>query len=149
MVNLQKVKQLREQTGASIALCNKALKETKDDLEKAAKLLAKWGIEIADKKGSRATNSGTIASYVHHNGRVAATVSLLCETDFVAKNEEFKRLAYEIAMQVCSMKPKNSIELLEQAYIRDNSLTIETLIKQKIALLGENIRLGEFVRLEL
>lgn len=149
MVNLKKVKQLREQTGASIALCNKALTEAKDDLKKAAELLTKWGIEIADKKVNRDTGSGTIASYVHHNGKMAATVSLLCETDFVAKNEEFKRLAYEIAMQVCSMKPKNTNELLEQSYIRDPSLTIETLIKQKIALLGENIRLGEFVRLEL
>ena len=149
MANLKKVKELRESTGVSIALCNKALKEAKDDVAKATKLLSKWGIELADKKGGRDTNSGTIASYVHHNGRVAATVSLLCETDFVAKNEKFKTLAYEIAMQIASMRPKTSKELLEQSYIRDSSITVGTLIKQNIALLGENIRIGEFVRLEL
>jgi len=118
-------------------------------LEKAAKLLTQWGIETAEKKANRQTLNGTIASYVHHNGRVAATVSLLCETDFVAKNEEFKQLAYEIAMQIASMNPKTTSELLAQEYIRDCSITVETLIKQKIALLGENIRVGEFVRLEL
>lgn len=149
MVDLKKVKQLREQTGASVAFCHKALTQSKNDLGKAKELLEQWGLELANKKAQRTTGSGTIASYVHHNGQVAATVVLRCETDFVAKNQEFKKLAYEIAMQVCSMNPKNSKQLLEQAYIRDNSLTIQTLIKQKIALLGENIRVGEFVRLEL
>lgn len=149
MVNLKKVKQLREATGASIALCNKALKEAKDDISKATTLLKKWGIELADKKGGRDTNSGTIASYVHHNGKVAATVSLLCETDFVAKNEKFKKLAYEIAMQISSMNPKTTNELLKQAYIRDTSITVGDLLKQHIAILGENIRIAQFVRLEL
>ncbi len=149
MADLKKVKQLREDTGASIALCNKALNEGKDDMDKAKKLLAKWGIELADKKGSRTTSSGTITSYVHHNGKMAATVTLLCETDFVAKNEAFKKLAYEIAMQICSMNPKTTNELMEQQYIRDSSLTVETLIKQHITLLGENIKIGEFVRLVL
>jgi elongation factor Ts len=148
-MDLKKLKELRNQSKASVSLCNKALKEANGSLEKAAKLLTQWGIETAEKKANRQTLNGTIASYVHHNGRVAATVSLLCETDFVAKNEEFKQLAYEIAMQIASMNPKTTSELLAQEYIRDCSITVETLIKQKIALLGENIRVGEFVRLEL
>jgi len=149
MADIKKVKQLREETGASIALCNKALNEAKDDLKAASVLLAKWGIELADKKQSRATGSGVIQSYIHHNFRMGAMVSLNCETDFVAKNEKFRKLAYEIAMQIASMKPKSTSELLKQQYIRDASITVETLIKQHIAVLGENIQVGEFVRLEL
>jgi elongation factor Ts len=148
MADLKKIKKLREDTGASIALCNKALAET-DNLEKAKLLLKKWGIELAAKKSDRATNNGIISSYVHHNGKMAAMVSVLCETDFVANNSEFKKLAHEIAMQIASMKPKTTNELLKQQYIRDQSLTIESYIKQNIALLGENIQIGEFVRLEL
>lgn len=149
MADIKKVKQLRDETGASIALCNKALNEAKDDLKEAAKLLTKWGIELADKKKTRSTGSGVIQSYIHHNFKMGAMVSLNCETDFVAKNEKFQKLAYEIAMQIASMKPKSTSELLKQEYIRDNSITIETLIKQHIALLGENIQLGEFVRLDI
>jgi len=149
MADIKKVKQLREETGASIALCNKALNESNDSLKLAQELLAKWGIELADKKLSRTTTSGVIQSYIHHNFRMGAMVSLNCETDFVAKNEKFRKLAYEIAMQIASMKPKSTSELLKQEYIRDASITIETLIKQHIALLGENIQVKEFVRLEL
>jgi len=149
MINLKKVKQLREQTSASISLCHKALQQSKGDIKAAEMLLKKWGIELADKKSGRATTNGTISSYLHHNHKVAACVSLLCETDFVAQNEQFKKLAYEIAMQIASMKPKTTNELLKQQYIRDSSLTVETLIKQHISLLGENIQIGEFVRLEL
>ena len=149
MTDLKKLKQLREQTGTSIALCNKALSESKGNLQAAAKLLAKWGVEIADKKKDRVTKSGIIQSYVHHNFRMAAMVSLLCETDFVAKNEALIKLGRELAMQVASMNPKSTTELLKQAYIRDQSLTIEDLVKKHIALLGENIQIGEFVRLSL
>ena len=143
------VKKLRLETGISIALCSKALKESKENIEKAKELLAKWGTEIADKKSDRGTEQGIIASYVHHNRRFGATVTLLCETDFVAKNAEFIKLGNEIAMQIASMQPKTSEELLAQAYIRDSAKTVGQLLKEFITKLGENIKVGEFVRLSL
>ncbi|MFA6005010.1 MAG: elongation factor Ts [Patescibacteria group bacterium] len=149
MANVELVKKLRADTGVSIALCNKALNESKDNMEKAKVLLAKWGTEIADKKSDRGTEQGIIASYIHHNRRFGATVTLLCETDFVAKNEGFIKLGNEIAMQIASMQPKTSEELLAQAYIRDSAKTVGQLIKEHITKLGENIKVGEFVRLSL
>ncbi len=149
MTNLTKIKTLREQTGASIALCNKALKESKGDLNKAKELLSKWGAEIAVKKQDKSTNEGIVASYIHHNQRWGAMVVLQCETDFVARNEEFKKLGREIAMQIASQQPKTTEELLKQAYIRDAEKTIQKLVEEHIAKLGENIKIGEFVRLEI
>jgi elongation factor Ts len=149
MTRIQKIKELRNKTGVSIALVSKALSEASDDIKKAEDLLKIWGVELADKKKEKATEQGVIASYIHHNGKVGAMVSLLCQTDFVAKNEDFKKLAYEISMQIASMNPKTSEELLNQAYIRDPKITISNLIKANITKLGENINIGDFVRLEL
>lgn len=149
MADVKLVKKLREETAASIALCNKALNEAENDVEKARKLLQKWGVEQADKKTSRATEQGIIAVYTHHNRRFAAMVTLQCETDFVAKNEEFIKLGNEIAMQIASMQPKTSDELMKQPYIRETGKTIEALVKEMISKLGENIRIGDFVRLAL
>lgn len=149
MVDVTLVKKLREETGVSIALCNKALKESNGEIKKAKELLQKWGTEIADKKTDRATEQGIIVSYVHHNKRFGAMVTLQCETDFVARNEEFIKLGNEIAMQIASMQPKTTEELLKQAYIRDASRTIEALVKEMVSKLGENIKIGEFVRLSL
>lgn len=149
MVDLKKLKSLREETGVSIALCNKALTESKGDIEKAKKLLSKWGVEIAGKKAGKETGQGIVVSYIHHNSRMGAMIVLKCETDFVARNDEFKKLGYEIAMQVASMSPKTTEELLAQDYIRDNSKKISDLVKGMIAKLGENIQIGEFVRLTI
>ena len=146
MADLKKIKELRDRTGASIALCNKALLEGEGSIEKAGELLKKWGIELADKKAGNETSQGILASYVHHNKKVAALVTLRCQTDFVAKNTDFQKLGQEIAMQVASMAPKTTEELLKQAYIRDGKITIQDLIKEQITRLGENITLGEFVR---
>jgi elongation factor Ts len=149
MTKIQKIKELRSKTGVSIALVSKALSEAGNDIKKAEELLKVWGVELADKKKEKATEQGVITSYIHHNGKIGAMVSLLCQTDFVAKNEDFKKLAYEIAMQIASMNPKTSDELLNQAYIRDPKITVANLIKASITKLGENINIGDFVRLEL
>lgn len=149
MTDVSLVKKLREETGVSIALCNKAIKESNGDVKKAKELLQKWGAEIADKKSDRATEQGIIISYVHHNKRFGAMVTVQCETDFVAKNEEFIKLGNEIAMQIASMQPKTTEELMKQTYIRDPAKTIEDLVKEMISKLGENIKIGEFVRLSL
>ena len=118
-------------------------------MEKARTLLKEGGVELASKKLSREAHEGIVISYMHHNKRMGSMLILNCETDFVARNEEFQKLGYEIAMQVASMQPKTTDELLAQSYIRDSSKTIDQLIKELISKLGENIKVGEFVRLAL
>jgi elongation factor Ts len=149
MVDAQLIKQLRETTGAGFADCKKALEQSDSDLKKATELLKTWGIQKSAKKEGRETRQGIVESYIHANGRVGVLLTLFCETDFVAENAEFKNLAHEIAMQVASMNPKNTDELLKQDYIRDGKMKVEDLIKSVIGKIGENIRIGEFVRYEI
>lgn len=147
-MDITKIKQLREKTGAGIADCRKALEETKGDLVKAEAWLREKGIEKAAKKSDRETATGLVETYVH-SGKIGVLVEILCETDFVARTDDFKKLAHEVAMQVSAMNPKNSEELLKQAYIRDPKLTIEDLVKSLIAKVGENIKVKRFVRVAL
>jgi len=148
-IDIKLIKQLREETQVSIADCTKALEEAKGDFEKAIELLKKRGIERAEKKADRETAQGLIESYIHQNGKVGVLLEILCETDFVARTEDFKLLAHEVAMQIAAMNPKNVEALLKQEYIRDGSVTIETLIKQTIGKLGENIVVKAFTRFEI
>ncbi len=143
------IKKLRDETSASIADCRKALEETDGNYEKALDWLKKHGIEKAEKKADRETGQGLVESYIHQNGKVGSVLVILCETDFVARTEDFKKLAHEIAMQVAAMDPKDVDTLLKQEYIRDNSVTINDLVKQTIAKLGENIVVREFKRFEI
>ena len=147
-VDVSLIKKLREKTGAGVADCREALEESKNDLKKAEEILTKKGFEKAAKKSDRETKAGLVESYVHQ-GRVGAMVELLCETDFVARTDEFKTLAHEVAMQVASMNPKDSATLLKQEYIRDPQKTIADLVKEAIAKLGENITVGRISRFEL
>lgn len=147
-VTALQIKTLREKTQAGFSDCKNALEEANGDMKKAEEILRKKGFEKAAKKSDRETKSGLVESYVH-GGRIGVLVSLLCETDFVARTDEFKTLAHEIALQVSSMNPKDVSVLLKQEYIRDSSKTIEELIKETIAKLGENIQIGEFKRSEI
>ena len=148
-IDVKLIKQLRDETQASIADCRVVLEEAKGDYEKAAELLKKKGIERAEKKATRETGQGLIESYIHQNGKVGVLVKVLCETDFVARTDDFKHLLHEIAMQIAAMNPKDVAALLKQEYIRDGSVTIENLIKQTIGKLGENIVVKEFSRFEI
>lgn len=148
-IDINQIKKLREETQASIADCRKALEEANGDYEKAIEILRKKGIERAEKKADRATAQGLIEAYIHQNGKVGVLLEILCETDFVARTEDFKRLAHEVAMQIAAMNPKNVATLLKQEYIRDASLTIEDLVKQTIGKLGENIVIKQFSRFEI
>ena len=148
-MDISLLKQLRAETAASIADCRKALEESNGNYQKAIVWLQKHGIEKAEKKAERVTGQGLIESYIHQDGRIGAMVSVLCETDFVARTSEFKSLAHEIAMQVAAMNPKDVESLLKQEYIRDGSKTIEQLVKETIAKLGENIVIKEFKRFEI
>lgn len=148
MINIKDLKKLREQTGAGIADIREALEGAQGNQEKAKKLLKKKGLDKAAKKSERAVKAGLVEVY-SHSGKVGVITELLCETDFVAKTEEFKNLAHELALQIASMNPSSESELLKQEYIRDNSQTIEQLIKSVVAKLGENIQVGKFSRIKL
>ena len=158
------IKELREQTGAGIMDCRTALIGTDGDVEKAKELLKEKGLLRAEKKAGRSTGSGLIECYVHTAGRIGAMVELNCETDFVARTDEFKELAHCIAMQVAALDPKFvakedipenvDIEpgeccLLLQQYIKDPLMTVNDMIIETIAKVGENIRVSRFTRYEL
>ncbi|HSE35251.1 MAG TPA: elongation factor Ts [Candidatus Paceibacterota bacterium] len=126
-ISMDMVKQLRDETGVSIMQCKKALEEAKGDREKALMALRKKSSEIAAKKSDRALGSGVVAAYVHANGSVGAMVELACETDFVAKNEDFKKLAYEIAMHIAAMNPefRTDAEISDEAKKKAESFFAE------------------------
>jgi elongation factor Ts len=143
------VKRLREETGAGVMDCKRALDEAKGDFEKAKVLIKERGLAKAKSKSDREAREGVVEAYVHAGGRIGAMVELSSETDFVARNEDFRGLAKEIAMQVAAMAPKNVDELLEQAYIRDASKTIGELVTSIASTTGENVRVKRFERFEL
>lgn len=149
MVDVSKIKELRDKTGVSVGECRAALEKTNGDLEKALVVLKERGVEIAQKKSARALGAGLVETYVHQGGRVAAMIELACETDFVARTEDFKNLAHELTMQVASMEPKNVEDLEKQEYIRDPSLKIKDLVTNAVAKIGENIKIVRFIRFEL
>lgn len=147
--SLDLLKKLREETSAGVSDCRKALEDANGDYAKAKQLLTERGLEKAKKKEGKETTEGIIASYIHSNNKVGVLVDLRCETDFVARTDDFKNLAKEITLQIAAMKPKDSTELLASAYIRDPKLSIQDLIKGTIAKVGENISISRFTRLEL
>ncbi len=148
MVNIEDLKKLREETGAGIADVRLSLEEANGDLEKARKLIVQKGLNKASQKVDREVKNGIVEVYGHAN-KVGVAVEVLCETDFVAKTEDFKTLAHEIALQIASMNPKSAEDLLTQEYIRDSSITIEQLVKSVIGKVGENIKVGKFCRVSL
>jgi elongation factor Ts len=148
-ISLDLIKKLRGETQAGVSDCRQALEDAKGDYDKAKKLLIERGVEKAVKKEDRETAMGIVESYVHANGKVGVLVELRCETDFVARNEQFRKLAHEIALQIAAMEPKNVEELLKSPYIRDAKTTIADLVKLTIAKVGENITVARFTRLQL
>ncbi|WP_017327540.1 translation elongation factor Ts [Synechococcus sp. PCC 7336] len=194
-VDAKTVKELREKTGAGMMDCKKALVESEGNLEEAMAWLRQKGLASAGKKAGRVASEGLVESYIHTGGRIGILVEVNCETDFVARREEFKALARNIAMQVAACpnvevvstedidpetiakekaiemgredlanKPEKikekivqgridkrlkELSLLDQPYIKDQSITVEELVKQSIALLGENIKIRRFTRFVL
>jgi elongation factor Ts len=153
----EQIKELRELTGAGVMECKRALDEG-GSLENAQQLLKEWGLATAAKKAGREASQGLIESYVH-GGRIGALVEVNCETDFVARTDDFKALAREIAMQVAATNPTRlssseesndgDVPLLDQPYIRDASKTVQDLLNEAIAKLRENIVIRRFARFEL
>jgi elongation factor Ts len=149
MSDIEKIKKLRQSTGLSFTEIKKALDNAAGDQTKAAEALKKLGVAIAAKKSSREAKEGVVESYIHTNKKVGSIVELFCETDFVARNEEFRVLAKDMAMHVVAMKPEDKEALLAQPFIRDESITVQELINQAIAKMGENIQIGRFMVFEL
>ncbi|OGY18241.1 MAG: translation elongation factor Ts [Candidatus Chisholmbacteria bacterium RIFCSPHIGHO2_12_FULL_49_9] len=148
-ITIEQIKKLREKTGVGVMEAKKALEEGGGDEKKAIAWIQKHGLMKAAAKAKRKAGEGLIASYIHHGGKVAALVEFACETDFVARTEEFGRLARELAMQVASMDPKDVAELLKQEYIREVGKTVEQLIAEVVGKTGEKIEVKRFVRWEL
>lgn len=194
-ISAKLVKQLREKTGAGMMDCKKALKENEGDTEKAMEWLRQKGITSAEKKSGRQTAEGLVHSYIHTGGRIGVLVEVNCETDFVARRDEFKDLVQNVAMQIAACpnveyvtkeeipeaiiakekeiemgrddlankpdnikekivqgridKRKKELSLLDQPYVKDQNMTVEELLKQTIAQLGENIQVRRFTRFVL
>jgi elongation factor Ts len=159
------IKRLREETGAGVMDCKRALDEARGDFEKAKQILREKGVAGAEKKAHRTTGQGLVESYIHAGGRIGVLVEVNCESDFVARTEDFKTLAHDIAMQIAGIPTTVAITedelpvdvdgaveetvLMKQPFIRDGSKTIEELVKEAIAKTGENIRVRRFSRFEL
>jgi len=159
-----RVKELREQSGAGIMECRNALVEVAGDMEKALQLLKEQSLFKVEKKKQRLTSQGLIEAYIHTGGRLGAMVEVNCETDFVARTDEFKELAHHLAMQVAAIPPQfisreeateeaelepETACLLLQPYIKDPAMSVQDIINQTIAKVGENIKVSRFARFEL
>ena len=158
-VTVELIKTLRDQTGAGISDCKNALEDSDGDLTRAAEALRQKGFEQAARRADRETSQGLIESYIHTGGRVGAMVQLGCETDFVARTDEFRALAHDIAMQVAAMspvylseddlpeddeRPAAQVCLLQQPFIKDGSRTLADLVRETAAQTGENVRIVSF-----
>jgi elongation factor Ts len=174
--NAADVKALREATGAGVMDCRKALAESNGDVEEAKKWLAGRGQQLAHKKSERKTPEGFIGHYIHQGGKLGVLVEVECETDFVARNAQFQKLARELAMHICASRPlyvsredvPESVRrtkeaeldgkidkyyeetvLLDQPYVRDETKTVSDLINAAVGVLGENIKVRRFARFDI
>ncbi len=163
-ISTAQIKELRARCGAGVMECRNTLLEAKGDMEKALGLLKEKGRLKAAKKADRATGQGLIEAYIHAGGRIGVMIELNCESDFVARTSEFKELAHNLAMQVAAQDPQyvskeeapegDDLEvetacLLLQPYIRDPDRTVQDVIVETIAKVGENIKVSRFSRFEL
>lgn len=146
---VDKIKQLRELTGAGIVECRKALQETHGDIEKAKDVLKKNGLLIAEKKSDRALGAGVLKAYVHNN-RIGVLLELRCETDFVARAETFQNLAQDLVFQIAATRGAETVpELLKSPYVKDGRMTVDERVKNVVAQVKERIQIERFVRYEL
>jgi elongation factor Ts len=163
-ISVEAVKELRNITNVGIADCKKALLEVDGDMEKAVEFLKQRGAAIAEKKKDVAVTEGVIEAYIHYTKRIGALVELNCETDFVARTSEFKELAHDLAMQIAAASPQfltsedmppeaetdpQAACLLSQPFIKEPDKTVQEIIAETIAKVGENIKVRRFVRFEL
>ena len=145
---MENLKELREQTGAGIMDIKRALEEADGDKKKAQRILEARGVAMAEKKSERVTAQGLIDSYVHL-GKIGVLVEINCETDFVSRNDEFKKFAHELSLHIASSDVRDVDELMGQEYFRDQSKKISDLLNDVIARTGENVKINRFVKFTL
>ncbi len=163
-VTTEKIKELRRQSGAGIMECRQILLEAGGDADRAIQILKERNLFKAERKKDRATSQGLIEAYIHTGGRIGAMIELNCETDFVARTSEFKELAHHLAMQVAAIPPQfispdeapaganidtQTACLLLQPYIKASDMTVQDVINEAIAKIGENIKVSRFARFEV
>ncbi len=148
MISVDQIKKLREETGVSVGECQKALKEAGGDLGLAKEILRKRGKDFAKKRIEKEAGQGIVESYIHPGKKVGAMVELRCESDFVARSDDFQKLAHELCLQVAAIS-SDEVPLSEQSWIKDESKSIKELIDEYIAKFGENIILKKSVRYEI
>ncbi len=142
------IQKLREETGAGVMECKRALEEANGDLNLAKNIIEKRGLAKADKKSDRATGAGLLEAYVH-NGRIGVLLELRSETDFVAHSEPVKALVHDLALHISATGPESVEDLLKQPYVKDESKTVEEVIKGVIAKVGENLKVARFARYQV
>ncbi len=146
---IELVKKIRNETGLGIMEIKAALEEAEGDEKRAKEILKEKGLKKAETKTERETHQGRVATYTHTTGKIGVMVELLCETDFVAKHEDFLGLTKDICLQIAAMNPENVEDLLKQEFIKDASITIEEKIKGLVVKFGENMKLTRFARFEI
>lgn len=149
MSQIELIKKLRSQTGLGFSDIKKALDEANGDETKTIEILKSWGHKAAAKKGEREIKAGLIDAYIHGQGRIGVLVEVGCESDFVARNADFKDFVHELSLQIASMNPESVEELLGQEYFREPKTTIQDLLTARIAKIGENIKISRFQRYEI
>ena len=145
----ENIKRLREETSCGVIDCKKALEESKGDLNKAKDLLRKRGLEMAAKKSDRVAKEGRVEAYIHHGNKIGVIVEVNCETDFVARSEDFCAFTRDVAMHIAAMNPANVPELLAQPFVKDAGKTIQDLLNELVAKIGENTMIGRFIRFKI
>lgn len=148
VMDVERIKELRAKTGAGVMDAKKALDDAGGDQKVAEKLLRERSVEIVAKKADRETSQGLIEAYVHL-GKIGVLVEANCETDFVAKNDEFKNFVHEIALQVATSESSNVDDLLKEMSFKDSNKTVNDLLNEAIARIGENIKIKRFVKYTL
>jgi len=146
---IELVKKLRAELGLGMMEIKSALEEAEGNETKAKQILKEKGFKKADSKAERETHQGRVATYTHSTGKIGVMVEFLCETDFVAKHEDFLTLTRELCLQVAAMNPETVEELMKQEFVKDPSKTIEEMVKALIVKFGENMKINRFARFEI
>lgn len=146
---IELVKKIRVETGLGIMEIKSAVEEASGDETKAKQILKEKGFKKAESKTDRETHQGRVATYTHSTGKIGVMVELQCETDFVAKHEDFLALTKDLCLQIAAMNPETVEDLLKQEFIKDGSKIIEEMIKTLVAKFGENMKLTRFARFEI
>lgn len=146
---VEQVKRLREELELGMMEIKAALEEANGDETKAREILKAAGAKKAEKRAEKEVHQGVVATYTHSNGKIGCMVEVLCETDFVAKNEEFMNVTRDLCLQVAAMNPETTEVLLEQDFIKDGSKKVKDLVTALVAKFGENIKVGRIVRFEI